>query len=218
MGQPQRWRPGPLSHLRMAPLPGLLGEVAGQILVCVIPVKGQPPQLQVVPVDPQPPDLLQVIPCGVEHHMVVEAPSRIAPLRHIDVVKQMSPLFPRFAQPAQEGPDPPDRRIAAVRQVLVIIGEGEEQVPVIEVGRQGPFQLLERSPGVQLLPGRRAGLPLLGPLPRAVSCRGRGIYHRAHQASASDLSKDLTHPRPPPAGPGPGGWSATAQWAASRLR
>ena len=75
--------------------------------------------------------------------MVVEPPSRIAPLRHLDVVKHLSPLFPRLAQPAQEGPDPPDRRIAAVRQMLVIIGESEEQVPVIEVGRQGPLQLLE---------------------------------------------------------------------------
>ena len=75
--------------------------------------------------------------------MVVEPPSRIAPLRHIDVVEQLSPLFPGLAQPAQEGPDPPDRRLTAVRQMLVIIGESEEQVPVIKVGRQSPFQLLE---------------------------------------------------------------------------
>ena len=123
----------------------------------------QPPDLHVVPVDPQLPDLLQVGPGAVHHQMVMEPPARVAPFGHINIVERLSPALPSGPEFGEKGADLPHRLVPALGQVLVVIGQGDVQVPVVKVGRQGALQLLKRGAGVQPLPGGGAGLLLLGP-------------------------------------------------------
>ena len=166
-------------------------------------MKGQPAQLHVVSIDPQPPDFLQIGPGGVEHQVVVQPPARTSSLSDIDVMELLSPPGSGFTQLGEEGADLAHRLIPAVRQVLVIVGEGHKQVAVVKVGGQSSLQLLKGSPGVELLPGSGAGPLLLGPGLGAVPCRAGRVHHRKDHPARADLPEDLTHGHPPvPVRPG----------------
>ena len=65
-----------LPNLWVAPLSRLLGQVAGQVLVSIVLVKGQPPDLHVVPVEPELAYQLQVVSRGIYDKMVVEPPGK----------------------------------------------------------------------------------------------------------------------------------------------
>ena len=103
----------------------------------------QPPHLYIVSIDPEPADLLQVLSGAVDNQMVVEPAARTSALCHINIVEQLSSGLSGLPQFGEERPYSPDGRLPVLRQVRIIIGQGNEQVPVVKIGRQSPFQLLE---------------------------------------------------------------------------
>ena len=163
-----------LPNLWVAPFSRLLGQVTGQVLVSIVLVKGQPPDLHVVPVEPELAYPLQVVSRGIYDNMVVQPPAGETALRYIDVTEG---LASGPAQLAEEPLEASDRLAAVLGEVLVIIGKRDKQIAVVKVRGQLTFQLLERCAGVELFPRPGTGLLLLRPGLGRVPGGRRGVQH-----------------------------------------
>ena len=209
--------PGPLTGLWPAKLPGLLGHILGKLPI-IVDVQRLRPNIPAAL--PQTPDLLQIIHIrGIDNHMVVDPPVLqgpvlhqpvvgpffVVPLCYIDILQLRAPFFAGRPEPADKPCKVPIGRFFALREVVIIIGMGQDQSPAAEVSRHHQLQLPPGALVIVKLLGRRGGLtPGRPPLPAGRTVRDRPNDLNVEQ-SGPDVLDCLTHPHPPPAGPGPGG-------------
>ena len=199
--------PAPLPRPGPPELPGLLGQVLGQLPVVVYVHRLRP---DVAPAVPKASDLLQLSrPPAVEHHVVVEA----AVLQPAAAPK---PGVLRFAVPALGGvdipqlllPPPPGgaelsekllkefvRAPLIRRQVPIVIGEGEHPVPPAEVGRQPQLQLPPRAFVVVELLGGAGGTAAARPPPPRFPLRDGSDDLHMEQARLDVLDRPGHLPR-----------------------
>ena len=173
-----------VSGVAPAPQPGplarLLTHITREGLVAVILVDLQLPDLDVLAGAPEPPDRLEVLAAGVDDAVVVPAPEVKDVLGVPDHEQLPAAAFSQRAEICAELLEPGGGGLARPGQVLLVIGQREDQIAGPEVCREHELELLVGVLGIHPLLGFGAELPLGAALPGRIpagTARVDGLEH-----------------------------------------